>query len=76
MLGRQAGSPIAVYARVQCGEPKTGQEKVHFSSEDDLLFISSYYLSMPIPDFRKDFHARTLVFLLRMDTPEEDIVLQ
>ena len=46
MPGRQAGSTIAVYARVQCQEPKKGQEKVYFSSEDDLLFISSYYLSM------------------------------
>ena len=35
MLGRQAGSPIAVYAQVQCREPKTGQQKVHFYCEDD-----------------------------------------
>ena len=26
--------------------PKTGQEKVQFYCEDDLLFLSSYYLSM------------------------------
>ena len=31
MPGRQAGSPIAVYAGVQCREPKTGQKKVQFS---------------------------------------------
>ena len=44
MLGRRAGSPFAVYVivQVQCREPKTGQEKVHFYCEDD----SSYYLSM------------------------------
>ena len=42
----RSGSPIAVYARVQCQEPKTGQEKVQFYCEDDLLFLSSYYLSM------------------------------
>ena len=46
MPGRRAGSPFAVYARVQCREPKTGQEKVQFYCEDDLLFLSSYYLSM------------------------------
>ena len=31
MLGRRAGSPVAVYARVQCQEPKTGQQKVQLS---------------------------------------------
>ena len=46
MQGRRAGSPIAVYARVQCREPKTGQQKVQFYCEDDILFLSSYYLSM------------------------------
>ena len=35
-----------VYARVQCGEPKTGQLKVQFYCEYDSLFLSSYYLSM------------------------------
>ena len=43
---QRAGSPIAVYAQVQCQEPKTGQQKVQFYCEDDLLFWSSYYLSM------------------------------
>ena len=33
-----------VYARVQCQEPKTS-----FYREDDLLFLSSYYLSMRQP---------------------------
>ena len=46
MPGRQAGSPIAVYARVQCREPKTGQKKVQFCCEDDWLWPSCYYLSM------------------------------
>ena len=50
MLSRQTGSTFAVYAQVQCREPKTGQEKVHFSSEDDLLFISSYYIFIYDPD--------------------------
>ena len=45
MPGRQAGSPIAVYARVQCREPKTGQKKVQFYCEDDWLWPSCYYLS-------------------------------
>ena len=27
-IGRQAGSTVSVYARVQCPEPKTGQKKV------------------------------------------------
>ena len=35
-----------VYARRQCREPKTGQEKVQLYCEDDTLFLSSYYLSM------------------------------
>ena len=39
MPGRRAGSPIAVYARVQCQEPKTGQEKVQFYCEDDSLLL-------------------------------------
>ena len=43
---RRAGSPIAVYAGVQCREPKTGQEKVQFYCKDDSHFLSSYYLSM------------------------------
>ena len=30
MPGRRAGSPIAEYARVQCREPKTGQEKINY----------------------------------------------
>ena len=46
MPGLLAGSPIAVYAEVQCPEPKTGQEKVQFNGEDNLLFLSFYYLSM------------------------------
>ena len=48
MLGRRAGSPIAVpvYARVQCRESKIEQEKVQFYCKDDSLFLSSYYLSM------------------------------
>ena len=46
MPSRRAGSPIAVYARVQCREPKTGQEKVQFYCKDDSLFLSFYYLSM------------------------------
>ena len=43
---QRAGSPIAVYARVQCRDPKTGQEKVQFYCKYDSLFLSSYYLSM------------------------------
>ena len=35
-----------VYVRVQCWEPKTGQEKVQFYCEDDSIFLSPYYLSM------------------------------
>ena len=46
MPGRRAGSPIVVYARVQCREPETGQQKVQFYSEDNSLFLSSYYLSI------------------------------
>ena len=46
MPGRRARSPIAFYARVQCREPKTGLERVQFYCEDDILFLSSYYLSM------------------------------
>ena len=42
MPGRRAGSPIAVYARVQ---PKTGQEKVKFYF---FLIHSSCHLSMDI----------------------------
>ena len=57
MPGRRAGSPIAVYAGVQCQEPKTGQEKVQFYCEEDLLFLSSYYLSM-----RRNIQATTLIF--------------
>ena len=48
MPGRQAGSPIAVCARVQCREPKTGQKKVQFCCEDDWLWPSCYYLSMTV----------------------------
>ena len=47
MPGQRAGSPIADYAQVQCPKTKTGQEKVQFYCEDKLLFLSSYYLSMP-----------------------------
>ena len=36
---RRAGSPIVVYARVQCPEPKTGQEKVQFYCKDHLIII-------------------------------------
>ena len=50
MPGRQAGSPFAVNTQVQCREPKTGPEKVQFYCEDDWLFLSSYYLSMPLLD--------------------------
>ena len=46
MPGRRARSPIAFYARVQCREPKTGLERVQFYCEDDILFLSFYYLSM------------------------------
>ena len=59
MSGWQAGSPIAVYVRVQCREPKTGQEKILFYCEDDSLFLSSHYLSMAYsiatPDKRNTF---------------------
>ena len=34
---QRAGSPIAVYAQVQCREPKTGQEKVQFYRKDNLV---------------------------------------
>ena len=43
MPGRWAGTPFAVYVRVQCQEPKPG---LQFYCEDDLLFLSSYYLSL------------------------------
>ena len=33
MPGRRAGTSVAVYARVQCREPKTGKRKVQFSSK-------------------------------------------
>ena len=33
MTGRRAGTSVAVYARVQCREPKTGKRKVQFSSK-------------------------------------------
>ena len=51
MPGQRAGSPVAVlyiYARVEYNaeSKKTGQEKVQFYCEEDLLFLSSYYLSM------------------------------
>ena len=48
MPGRQAGSPVTVYARVQRREPKTGQEKVQFSRKTKhfahlgILFIYVY----------------------------------
>ena len=35
MPGQRDGSPFAVYAQMQCREPKTGQEKVQFYCEDD-----------------------------------------
>ena len=35
----RAGSPIAVYAREQCREPKTGQKKVQFYCKDDATYI-------------------------------------
>ena len=38
MPGQWAGSPVAVYARVQCREPKTGQQKVQLPSEDETQF--------------------------------------
>ena len=46
MPGCRAGSPFAVYAWVQCREPKTGQKKVQFYCKDDWLWPSCYYLSM------------------------------
>ena len=46
MPGRRAGSPVSVYARVHCWEPKTGQNKVQFYCKDDWLWPSCYYLSM------------------------------
>ena len=42
----QAGSPVAVCARVRRREPKTGQKKVKFYCKDDWLCPSCYYLSM------------------------------
>ena len=44
MPGRRAGSPIAEYARVQCWEPKTGQQKVRFYCEDDSLCRSCFII--------------------------------
>ena len=46
MLGRQAGATVSVYARVQCREPKTGQQKVQFYCEDEIHCRSGYSLSM------------------------------
>ena len=45
MVGWRSGSTVAVYARVHCREPKTGQQKVQISSKTKhfanlgLLFI-------------------------------------
>ena len=41
---RRAGSLIAVYAPVQCWEPKTGQEKVQFYYEEWRRFIFPIFL--------------------------------
>ena len=49
--------------RVQCREPKTGQETVQFYCEDDSLFLSSYYLSMVSRDKIHYFHQRELLEL-------------
>ena len=52
---------IAVYARVQCREPKTGQERVQFYCEDDILFLFSYYLSM-MEDIPRQDDAFTVLY--------------
>ena len=44
MPGRMAGSPIAVYAQVQCREPKTGQQKVQLQCEDNYHCQSGYII--------------------------------
>ena len=44
MPGGRAGSPIAVYAQVQCREPKTGQPKVQLYCEDDSHCQSGYII--------------------------------
>ena len=46
MPGQRAGSPVSVYVRVHCREPKTGQQMVQFYCKDDWLLPSCYYLSM------------------------------
>ena len=40
MPGRRTGSPFAVYARVQCREPKTRQEQVKFSRKTIYFYLS------------------------------------
>ena len=49
MPGWRAGSPVSVYVRVHCREPKTGQQMVQFYCEDDWLWPSCYCLSMRNP---------------------------
>ena len=44
MPGRPAGSPIAVYAQVQCREPKTGKQKVQLYWEDNKHCQSGYII--------------------------------
>ena len=44
MAGRRAGSSVAVYAQVQCQEPKIGQQKVQISSEDETLCPSVFII--------------------------------
>ena len=60
-----AGSPIAVYAWVQCREPKTGQKKVQFYCKDDWLWPSCYYLSMP--------HSQFKTYTIRMEKIRADL---
>ena len=59
---RPAGwAPFAVYAQVQCREPKTLQEKVQFCCEDDKLFLSSYYFSMVGNLVKNCLHAKFII---------------
>ena len=44
MPDQQAGSPVTVYAWVQCLEPKTGEQRVQLSREDETLCPSGYII--------------------------------
>ena len=50
-----------VFAQVQYREPKTGQQKFQFYCEDDLLFLSSYYLSMGTGQQQASFNKARII---------------